>query len=120
MNLKNELPVAVHIASGGDARVRRGGQVISFNETTAGSFQVSNATHYKLQFSLRSSSGLMLILGYTSPLTLANASAVLEDIDIFEDDVLEDTTVYMMLVPTDSEMLIAGGALDRAYVSFYG
>lgn len=120
MNLRNELPIAVHVASGGDARVRTGGQVISLGGISSGSFQVSGATGYRGVFSSRGTSGLMLLLGYTSPVTIANASHMAIDFGGFSDDVPDGTTVHFAIVKLEDFTSTQGAASDQVHVSFYG
>lgn len=120
INLKNELPVAVHLASGGDARVRTGGQVISFDGVSSGSFQVMNATKLRGMLNLRTNSGLAVLLGYTSPVTYANASWVLFDLNQVTDEVPEGTTVYYATISPDEFIPMAGGVHDTLHLSFYG
>lgn len=119
-NLRNELPVAVHVASGGEARVRTGGQVISLEDISSGSFQVSGATRFKGFFNPRATGGLMLLVGYTSPLTPDNASMALVDFGQFCDDVPEGTTVYFCSVSLEDLSPCEGAAGDRIHISFYG
>lgn len=118
-NLKNELPVAVHIASGGDARVRTGGQAMPLNNRSAGSFQVMGATRFRVKLNLRTVTGLSLLIGYSSPVDLTNASLVVPDGGECFDDVPEGTTVYFSTIGPMEETPIAGGASDYLYVSFY-
>lgn len=119
-NLRNELPVAVHIASGGDARVRTGGQVISLNEISSGSFQVLGATKYRAEFNTRTTGGMVLLMGYTSPVTLANASWVSLDWGQINDDVPEGTSVYFATVEADEFAALQGGEHDTLHISYYG
>lgn len=119
-NLQNELPVAVHVASGGDARVRTGGQVVSLNGISSGSFQVLGATKFRALFSTRSTSGMIMLVGYTSPVTLANASWILLDWGQFSDDVPEGTTVHFTAIEADEFTPIQGGESDTMHISYYG
>jgi hypothetical protein len=119
-NLRNELPVAVHVASGGEARVRTGGQVISLDGVSSGSFQVSGATRFKALFNARSTGGLMLLMGYTSPVTPANASIAGVDFSQFCDDVPEGTTVYYSSISLEDLSPSEGAVADRIHISFYG
>lgn len=119
-SLKNELPVAVHVASGGDARVRVGGEVISLNGISTGSFQVSNATRFRVLFSNRTAGGMILLVGYSTPLTMANASRLGIDFCEVVDDVPEGTTVYFALFTSDDYTPMDGGALDSLHITYYG
>ena len=119
-NLRNELPVAVHVASGGEARVRTGGDVISLDGISSGSFQVSGATRFKGIFNPRSTGGMMLLLGYTSPVTFANASLLAVDFGQFYDDVPEGTTVYFSLISGEDLTPVEGDVADRVHISLYG
>jgi len=119
-NLRNELPVAVHVASGGDARVRTGGQTFSLDGVSSGSFQMTDATRFRALLSTRTMSGMLLLLGYTSPVTLSNAAWIVSDIDSISDDVPEGTTVYFATVSPDDFTAMQGGDLDTLHVSFYG
>ena len=119
-NLMNELPVAVHLASGGDARLRTGGQVISLSGVQSGSFTVTGATRYRLLCSTRSTGGLIVLVGYTSPVTLANASWVVIDFGQLTDDVPDGTTVHVAVLSPEDLSPTEGGALDALYVSYYG
>ena len=119
-NLMNELPVAVHLASGGEARVRKSGQVISLDGISSGSFQMTNATRYRALYSIRSVGGLMLLVGYASPVTMANMSWVGIDRDEIIDDVPEGTTVYFKTVNPDDFSACNGGENDSIHISLYG
>ena len=118
--VKNELPVAVHHKSGGSARVRTGGISISLNGVSTASFQVTNGTRYKLFANLRTSISSMLLIGYTTPITLQNASRLISDMNEIADDVPEGTTVYIATVSSMDLSSISGGELDSISVSFYG
>lgn len=119
-NLKNELPVSVHVASGGDARVRTGGQTISLDGESSASFQVTGGTRFKMVADLKSSAGMLLYLGYTDPISLQNSSASCADAASLTDDVPEDTTVYLLLVDPMTMLPVDGGAQDWVRVSIYG
>lgn len=117
--LQNELPVAVHLASGGDARIRTSGQVIAFDGVSSASLQLTGANRFRGVFSARGTGGLMLLVGYSTPLTLATASWVVGDFGEFSDDVPEGTTVYFSVIGGENMSPIEGGPLDTAHVSFY-
>lgn len=119
-NLKNELPFAVHLVSGGDARVRTGSQVISLVGASSGSFQVTNATRFRLRLGSWTTGGMMLLVGYSSPVTLANASWWSDDSSEIADDVPEGTTVYFATVNPEDLTPVPGGANDAVHVSCYG
>jgi hypothetical protein len=119
-NLRNELPVAVHLASGGDARVRTGGQTFSFNGVSSGSFQMTGATRFRAFFSTRTMSGLLLLLSYTNPVTLLNASWIMRDLTSLSENVPEGATVYFAAVSPDDFTAMQGGEFDTLHVSFYG
>ena len=119
-DLRNELPVAVHLASGGDARLRTGGEVISLNGISSASFQMINSTRFRAFFSNRSMGGLVLLIGYTAPVTLANASWMGSDSALFTDDVPEGTTIHISTVNPEDYTSAPGGAFDALHVSFYG
>ena len=119
-NVKNELPVAVHHASGGSARVRYGGAAVSLNGVSSGSFQVESGTRYRIFMSLRSTTALLVLVGYTNPLSHANSSFVVTDLNEISDDVPEGTTVYYMLASPMTGTPVPGGADDYLYVSYYG
>jgi len=118
-NLRNELPIAVHLASGGNARIRTGGQVVAFDQVSSGSVQLTGATGFRGSFSARSTGGVLLLIGYATPLTHENASWVISDFGQFSDDAPEGTTVHFRLVSSDNLEPANGGALDAVYVSFY-
>lgn len=119
-NLKNELPIAVHMASGGDARVRCGGTTISLDGVSAGSFQVTNGTRYRVFVDTRSTAGLLVLFGYASPVAFANASLFGLDLGEVHDDVPENTTVYFTLINPSDLQPIEGDTLDYLHVSYYG
>lgn len=119
-SLKNELPVAVHIASGGEARARTGGQVCALNGITSGSFQVTEGTRFRALYSSRTMGGMLLLLGYASPVTLANASWIMGDLTSMTDNVPEGTTVYFATVTPDDFTAMQGGPFDTLHISFYG
>ncbi|MCE5314507.1 MAG: hypothetical protein ABFD49_08670 [Armatimonadota bacterium] len=118
--VKNQLPVAVHQVSGGDARVRTGGLTISLTDINGGSFQVENGTRYRIVADLRTYSTLMLLIGYTCPVTQSNASLVCVDLDEVFDDVEEGTTVYFSVVDTSDLAEVSCTAYDKVHISFYG
>ena len=118
-NLKNRLPVAVHLASGGDARVRVGGVSIPLEGEATASFITTGATRFRLTLNARSVPGVMLLIGYDSPLTLANAPMLCSDMDSVTDDVPEGTTVYIALVNPMDGSAVTGGEEDHAVISFY-
>lgn len=119
-NLMNELPVAVHLASGGAARVRKGGQVITLEGVSSGSFQVTGGTGYRLAYTIFAASGVLLLVGYENPLTLANASWLAISRDEIHDDVPEGTTVYWKTVNPDDFSLYPAGEFDSMHISIYG
>jgi len=119
-NLRNELPIAVHVASGGDARVRTGGQVIVLDGISSGSFQVTNGTRFRAFYSVRTTSGQILLLGYTSPVTILNASWIMMDFDNMSDDVPEGSTVYFTTLSSDDLTPMQGGEFDTVHISIYG
>lgn len=118
--VKNELPVAVHVASGGDARVRVGSQVVSLNGINSGSFQVTGGTRFRMLTSLRTGIGLVLLVGYAGPVTVANMEMTCDDYGVCMDDVPEGTTVHFTLVDATTLEPAAGGTDDRLHVTFYG
>lgn len=117
--VKNELPIAVHHSSGGSARLRAGGTAVALSGQASGSFQVLGGTRYRLCYSARTTSGLLLLVGYTSPVTLASASAVLLDLAFFEDSVREGTTVYFTTISPADLLPAEGGPGDFVYFSVY-
>jgi hypothetical protein len=119
-NVKNELPVAVHIASGGDARVRTGGTVISLNGISSGSFQVTDGTRYRLVPSLRASVNAFVLVGYTNPLTTANTSHIVEDLSEIADDVPAGTTVHFAVLSSGDLSPLQCSEYDFLYVNYYG
>jgi hypothetical protein len=118
--VKNELPLAVHHASGGDARVRVGGTTISLTGVSSGSFQVTDGTRYRLIPDLRAYSTLALMIGYSTPVTQSNASFVGIDLNEVCDDVAEGTTVYFEAVDMVNLTPTPCTAYDKVHVSFYG
>ena len=118
-SVKNELPVAVHQASGGGARVRYGGTEVWLAGTSSGSFQVEDGTRYRIFLNFRTSTGMLLLVGYTSPPTMANSSLVGTDLKETIDDVPKGTTVYYVLISPMTGTPITGGADDYLYVSYY-
>lgn len=99
--------------------LRSGGQQIQLTGVSSGSFQV-NGTRYKLYSNMRSANDLMTLIGYSSPVTFANASAMVMDMGQYSDDVPEGTTVYFTLIsPATLEPANATPA-DFIYASFYG
>jgi|GEM_PF-1154903 len=119
-NLMNELPVAVHVASGGAARVRKGGLTISLNGVSSGSFQVTGGTRYRLSCNLFTVGGLLLLVGYQDPLSLSSAAWLAIDRDKIEDDVPEGTTVYWKAVNPEDFAPYPGGEFDSIHISIYG
>ncbi|MGI6295479.1 MAG: hypothetical protein ACOX3G_05270 [Armatimonadota bacterium] len=118
-NLKNIMPVAVHLASGGSARVRIGGQSVPLEDISDGSFDVEGGTGFRLFFV--NASGLIgtMLIGYETPLDLSNASLVTSDMEMLSDDVPAGTTVYFALVDADGDP-VQGGEGDVLHVSIYG
>ncbi|NLN77347.1 MAG: hypothetical protein GX141_00295 [Armatimonadetes bacterium] len=119
-NLKNTLPISVHISSGGAARTRTGGAAISLDGISDGSFQVVAASRYRLSCLPGMLQGNLLLIGYENPIDLSNCSFILDNEIAFEDDVPEGTRVYFAIVDTDGFTPIEGDVSDVLYVSFYG
>ncbi len=119
-NLKNELPIAVHVASGGDARIRTRGESIDLNGISSGSFQMMEDTRYRMQFCARSMGGAAVLVGYTSPVTSATASWIALDMDEITDDVPQGTVVYFSIISPDNMVTAPGGVHDSLFVSYYG
>jgi hypothetical protein len=119
-NLQNELPIAVHHASGGDARVRVAGSTISLHNVSSGSFVMTNASRFRIVANLRTMPSIFILVGYTNPVTLANASAVMTDLNTFIDDVPEGATVYFTLLDMMTLSPTPGEANDYLHVSLYG
>ena len=119
-DVKNELPVAVHHASGGSARARVGGSSISLDSVSSGSFQVTGGTRYRLFANLRSSSGCAVLVGYSSPVSVQNAAMAVTDLNSITDDVPEGTTVYLAMIDTGTTSAVAGGSDDYLAVTIYG
>jgi hypothetical protein len=119
IDVKNELPIAVHHASGGNARVRVGGQAISLNGVSTGSFEIGDVTCFRVSANLRTSAGFLVVIGYTGPVTLANASRVFADTMTIEENVPDHATVYYALVDPGTAQITEGGAQDYLYVSLY-
>lgn len=116
----NELPVAVHHESGGDARVRCGGFGISLNNVASGSFQVIGGTRFRLFVNTRTNAGLAIAIGYQNPVTTANTEMLVQDLNSAFDDVPEGTTVYWALVNPLDFVPVPGGQYDYIHVAFYG
>jgi len=116
--LLNGLPLSVHHASGGDARVRTGGAALQLTGISSGSFQV-NGTRYKFYPNMRAANDTMILLGYSSPVTFANASAMVMDMQQYSDDVPEGTTLYFTLISPVTLEPIGATPMDFIYVSFY-
>ena len=119
-NVKNELPIAVHVASGGDARVKTGATVVELDGITGGSFQVTNGTRYRLLPNLRGNTTAVVLVGYSSPLTLGNAARVAVDLNEMVDDVPEGTTVYFVVFSVMDLSPLECGEYDFLYVTYYG
>ena len=118
-NLRNELPIAVHLASGGNARLRTGGQAVSLNGISSASVQASGATGVRGVLNARSTGSVLLLVGYSSPVTASNASWVISDLGEFKDDIPTGTTLYLQAVSSDSLSPITCGAHDYVFLSFY-
>lgn len=119
-NVKNELPIAIHHASGGSARVRLSGSTISLEGVSGGSFQVTGGTRYRLFSDIRGSAGAALLVGYSTPLTSTNAFTACGDLGEVCDDVPEGTMVYFQIVSPVDLQPITGAALDLIHFSIYG
>ena len=119
-NVKNELPIAVHVASGGDARVKTGGTVVELDGITGGSFQVTNGTRYRLLPNLRANSTALILIGYTNPLTMGNASRIATDVVEMVDDVPAGTTVYFVVLNSMDLTPLECSEYDFLYVTYYG
>lgn len=111
-NLKNIMPVAVHIATGGLAH--------SLDGESDGSFQVTGGTRFRLFFSARTISNVLLIIGYKDPISISNAAYILSDLHSMDDDVPEGTTVYYAILDVDDFTPVQGGQDDTIHISFYG
>lgn len=120
IKVMNELPVAVHHKSGGDARVRCGGLSISLNNKSSGSFQVTGGTRCRMSISTRTNAGLFVFFGYQDPASVANAEMLVQDLGAICEDVQEGTTIYWTLVNPGDCSPVPGGQNDYIYVTFYG
>ena len=118
-NVKNELPVAVHVASGGEARMRSGGLSISLDGLSSGSFQLLNGTRYRAFLNARGTSGVMVLFSYQNPPSLSNSSMRGTDLGEAYDDVPEGTTVYWLMISMSTLQPVEGTSADFLYVSFY-
>ena len=109
-----------------NARVRTGGQTIPLLGISSGSFVVpTGCTRYRLVADLRTYSSLLILIGYTSPVTQANASLAAIDLGTLGeydvvDDVPEGTTVYFSVVDMSDLTPTACTANDALHISFYG
>jgi len=119
-NVKNELPIAVHVASGGDARVKTGGTVVELDGITGGSFQVTNGTRYRLFPNLRANITALVLVGYSNPLTLENGSRIATDLNETVDDVPAGTTVYFAVLSAMDLSPLECSEYDFLYVTYYG
>ena len=119
-NVKNELPIAVHVASGGDARVKTGGTVVELDGISSGSFQVANGTRYRLFASLRANTGALVLVGYSNPLTIENGSYIAVDMKEVVDDVPAGTTVYFAVLSAMDLSPLECSEYDFLYVTYYG
>lgn len=117
-NLKNIMPVAVHLASGGGARIRVGGLSIPLEDVSGGSFEVEHGTGFRLFHVNNSGSADILLIGYKNPLDASNASLVTRSMQMLSDDVPSGTTVYFALTDSDGGSL-QGEEGDWLHVSFY-
>ena len=121
-NLKNELPVAVHQVSGGDARVKVDRKLISLSGISTGSFVVENATRYSIYCRTRGKTGTALVVGYTSHPDIYNCVSVIGEDMIFytfTDDVPSGTVVYFTLIHGMTLAEVTGTANDNFSVTFY-
>lgn len=120
-SVRNLLPVAVHVKSGGDARVRMGGSVLSLHDVTSGSFQLTGgATRFRIMLNSRTNQGFMLAVGYVDPINAFNCSLICQDLEEVIDDVPEGTAVYFALIDPSTNQPTTGGENDCVSLSLYG
>ena len=117
---RNRLPVAVDVVSGGDASGRTGSVVLLLNGIGSGSFDLGTATRFRLLANLRASlDSTIALIGYTSPVTLANTEYVLRDYEDVRDSVPPGTTIYFRLVDAMTMELVNGNVCDYLVLTKY-
>lgn len=123
MSVQKTLTCIYNLLVSGSLKVRgklmrNGGTNIQLTNISSGSFQV-NGTRYRVYSNMRASNDMLLLIGYTSPVTFANASVMLIDMESYEDNVPEGTTVYFTLINPATFNPANGTAMDFIYTSIY-
>jgi len=117
---RNKLPVAVNVVAGGAVSKRAGGSVAALSGVTGGSFALGTATGFRLQPNFRSSGANMaVVVGYTSPVSFANAEYVLGDKAELRDSVPAGLTLYFALFDPVTLESAEGGACDYLALTRY-
>jgi len=98
--------------------LRVGGSAIAMDGLSSGSFAVSGGTRFSVRANMRTTIAY-LIIGYSTPIGLANASVLQADLNVFEDNVEDGTTVYWATLDPSDLSPIECGANDFLYVSIY-
>ena len=117
--MRNKLPVGIHLDSGGCARQRSGGTTIDMDAQTSGSFQAGSATRIRIQGCYRGSGDIVVLIRYGAAASPETADFVLRDGCDLMDSIPPGTTVYWVVC--SATMMIAQEAIsgDRLYVTFY-
>ena len=115
---RNKLPVAVDAVSGGNASPRIDSTISSL-DTSSGSIVLGSARRFRVFPSVRSWTNRLFLLGYTSPLSVANAEYVVASSTEIRDTVPPGTTLYWMLVDATTFLPTLGGANDYLVAARY-
>ena len=118
-DMRNKLPVGIHLDSGGCARKRSGSMTIDMGGYETGSFSVGEATAIRIQGWYRGTGDLAVLLSYTGAASLEQADFALLDGEFVTDSLPAGTTVYWACynssTPTPQEAL----ANDLLLVTLY-
>ena len=118
-DMRNKLPVGIHLDSGGCARKRSGAVTIALNGQTSGSFNTGNASMVRIQPWLRSSSDIAVLVSYTGSVNLTRFERALGAGDAVLDSVPANSAVYWGCFNTTVPALQAGDEHDYLLVTFY-
>ena len=117
---RNKLPIAVETVSGGEASRRTGAVITSLAGISSGSISVGSATRFRLQANLRSSGPDTLVLvSYSSPVTLANTEYALADRSEVKESVPPDLTLHFALIDATTLVPASGGPNDYLILTRY-
>ena len=119
-DMRNKLPVGIHLDSGGCARKRMAYMTIDMGGCETGSFSTGEATGIRIQGWYRGTGDLSVLFSYAGSANLQRVEFALLDGDFFTDSLPAGTTVYWACyngsIPTPQE----AQTNDLLLVTLYG